>query len=118
MGRRVLIVDDNQDIRTAVRHLLESQNRFEICGEAVDGKDAIAKAEALNPDLIVLDLSMPVMNGMEAARILSQTKPNVPIILFTLHGDLAIQAAALKLGIRAVVSKTEMSGLLSQALEA
>jgi two-component system, chemotaxis family, chemotaxis protein CheY len=115
MAKRVLIVDDNRDIRMAVRQLLEAHGQFEVCGEAANGKEAIAKANLLNPDLMVLDLSMPVMNGMEAARVLKKTKPALPIILFTLHGDLALQSAASELGIRAVVSKTEMNGLVTQA---
>jgi len=116
MAKRVLIVDDNNEIRLAVRRLLEAHGQFEVCGEAADGKDAIAKADQLNPDLMVLDFSMPVMNGIEAARVLRKTKPALPIILFTLHGDLALQAAASKLGIRAVISKTEMNGLVNQAV--
>jgi DNA-binding NarL/FixJ family response regulator len=108
------IVDDNKDIRRAVRHLFETHDNFEVCGEAVNGKDAIAKTEQLNPDLIVLDLSMPVMNGMEAARAIRERKPATPIILFTLHGDLALQSAASAIGIRAVVAKTELENLVTQ----
>lgn len=113
--RRVLVVDDNKDIRRAVRNLLETHDHFEVCGEAVDGRDAIVKTEQLDPDLIVLDLSMPVMNGMDAARAIKKNKPATPIILFTLHGDAGIQSAAIAIGIRAVVAKTDLDDLVAQA---
>src|ERR1700692_4378898 len=85
MSKCILIVDDNLPIRKSIRRFLESETDFEVCGEAVDGLDAIEKARELNPDLIILDLSMPRMNGAAAASVLKRTMPHVPIILFTMY---------------------------------
>jgi two-component system nitrate/nitrite response regulator NarL len=79
---RVLLVDDNATIREAVRPLFDSHPYFVVCGEAEHGRDALEKAPTLRPDLIVIDLSMPVMNGLEAAPLLIKILPNVWIILF------------------------------------
>ena len=76
----VLIVDDYAAIRRAIRVGLERHSEFSVCGEAVDGLDAIEKATKLKPDFILLDLSMPRMNGMEAASILKRLMPNVLIV--------------------------------------
>src|SRR5207244_13256303 len=85
MNRSVLIVDDNAIFRRAVRHVFMSQEDFAVCGEAENGRDAIEKAQALHPDLIVMDLAMPVMGGIDAARVMSRLMPNVQ--LFALSGD-------------------------------
>ena len=87
----ILIVDDSAVIRRAIRSFLQSRPGFEVCGEAADGIEALAKAEELKPDLIVLDFSMPKMNGLEAAAALQKIMPKVPIILYTFHKD-AVQA--------------------------
>jgi len=68
MAKCILIVDDSEVIRTATRHFLEDETDFTVCGEAIDGLDAIGKVRHLSPDLIVLDLAMPRMNGLQAAR--------------------------------------------------
>ena len=116
MQSSILIVDDNPTIRNAVRRGFEGRNGFEVCGEAVDGLDAIEKARQLKPDLIILDFSTPVMNGLEAAAVLSRESPAVPLILFTMHADVAASEARLA-GISAVVSKDQGSeGLVSWAL--
>jgi CheY-like chemotaxis protein len=78
----ILLVDDSAVIRAATRHFLDSQPGFSVCGEAIDGLDALEKAQNLNPDLIILDLAMPRMNGLQAARKLRALMNNVPIILF------------------------------------
>ena len=101
----VLIVDDQAAIRTAVRDLFESRFESVKCGEAENGAEAIVKAQKLKPDLIVLDLSMPVMNGFEAAKVLQKILPRVPVVLLTAHHMEATKRAALELGIRAVFSK-------------
>lgn len=101
----VLIVDDQAVVRAAVRDLFESHSGFEVCGEAENGADAIVKARALKPDLIILDLSMPLMNGFDAARTLRQILPDVPVFLLTAHHSEATKQAALDVGIRAVFSK-------------
>ena len=101
----VLIVDDHAAIRIAVRDLFESSLGPIVCGEAENGADALLKAEELHPDLIILDLSMPVMNGFEVAKILHDTLPSVPIFLLTAHYMEATVQAALRIGIRAAFSK-------------
>ena len=117
MHSSILIVDDNPTIRQAVRRGFEGRNGFEVCGEAVDGLDAIEKARQLKPDLIVLDFSMPVMNGLEAAAVLSREMPSVPLILFTMHVGAVVASEARSAGISAVVSKDQGSdGLVNQAL--
>src|SRR5215471_2546946 len=103
----ILIVDDNDSIRWAVRACLQLRTTLEICGEAVDGVDAIEKAEQLNPDLILLDLSMPKMNGAETASVLKRRMPNIPIILFTLYDEAMGKSLASVLGVDLVLPKTE-----------
>jgi DNA-binding NarL/FixJ family response regulator len=111
--KNILIVDDHAYIRKTIRDCLESQTGFNVCGEAVDGLDAIQKAASLNPDLIILDLKMPRMNGLDAARILKQILPSAPIILFALNADTVRPSEVTDLGIRAVLSKTDDLGLLT-----
>ena len=106
MPHCVLIVDDNIQLRRVIRGLVESAG-LEACGEAVDGLDAIDKARELKPDLIILDLSMPRMNGIDAARELSEICPDVPIVLYTMHADVIGRAGELPIGVTAVVAKTE-----------
>jgi chemotaxis response regulator CheB len=81
----VLIVDDYPAVRSAIRAGLERYSGFFICGEAVDGVDAIEKATKLKPDLILLDLSMPRMNGMETASVLKRLMPQVRIVAFSMY---------------------------------
>ena len=104
MPKCILIVDDNASVRRLLRAAFE-QPGWEVCGEAVNGRDAIEKARELKPDLIVLDLAMPVMNGLEAAPVLRRMLPTVRIILFTLYGSEDLEHAASSAGITAVVSK-------------
>jgi CheY-like chemotaxis protein len=104
--KRILIVDDNAAIRTVSRFLFDVPG-FEVCGEAVDGADAIKKAQDLCPDLIVLDLSMPEMNGLETARELADLMPKIPLIMFTNHMGEIVEEECRKVGVRAVMSKSE-----------
>jgi two-component system nitrate/nitrite response regulator NarL len=83
----ILICDDNPTIRYLLRVFVESQTPFKVCGEADNGTAAIQKARLLQPDLVLLDLSMPVMTGAEAAVILKRTVPQMKIILFSMHMD-------------------------------
>ena len=111
MTKHILLVDDSEVIRIATRHFLESQPGLAVCGEAVDGIEALEKARELRPDLIIVDLSMPRMNGLDTARALRVMMRNVPIILFTWYAD-AVQAGdAAAAGISAVVSKTNPAAL-------
>jgi DNA-binding NarL/FixJ family response regulator len=106
----ILIVDDNPSIRYLLRVYVESKTGFAVCGEAGHGVEAIEKARELQPDLIILDLSMPVMNGAEAAVVLKRTMPQVKIILFTMHADHVGKALGAAVGIDLTLSKSD--GLL------
>jgi two-component system, chemotaxis family, chemotaxis protein CheY len=110
--KTVLIVDDNAFIRQALCELFKREADFEVCGEAENGKDAIKKAQDLCPDLIVLDLSMPVMNGFDAARVLKRLMPTVPLIMYSAFGDKLAEKQARLIGISEVVSKAEHAGVL------
>jgi DNA-binding NarL/FixJ family response regulator len=111
MPKRILLADDNEDMRKVTRWFLESQPTCEVCGEAVNGVDAIEKARTLSPDLILLDYSMPAMNGIEVGAVLRVMLPEVPIILFTSQDTWEIKSAAISVGIRAVVPKTDIGRL-------
>lgn len=114
---RVLLVDDSAAARRIVRVLLEDNAGFEVCGEAENGREGIEKAQELRPDLIVMDLSMPVMNGMDATRAIRRIMPNVPIVLLSGHRDLLTLNEAHSVGISVVLSKTDMSMLVEAARE-
>jgi DNA-binding NarL/FixJ family response regulator len=118
MPRRIFIVDDNLGVRRSLRSFFDSQTGFEVCGEAADGFDAIEKAKEANPDLIVLDFSMPELNGRDTAAILSPLIPEVPIILFTAFDTAVRHSDAYAYGISAVVSKTESLNALADQVQA
>jgi two-component system, NarL family, nitrate/nitrite response regulator NarL len=114
--KRVLLVDDNATVRGAVRPLFDSHPNFEVCGEAEHGREAVEKAPNLRPDLILLDLSMPVMNGLEAAPLLLKILPNVWLILFTAHDGPEVSRLSRAAGIHAVVPKSKaVTHLIAQA---
>lgn len=116
MPKRVLIVDDSPSVRKVVCGLLTFEG-FSVCGEAGDGAQAIEKAREVEPDIIVLDFAMPVMDGIHAAKALQQIMPHVPLILFTAHASSALEEDALAAGIAAVVSKEDTSAIVSKAHE-
>jgi len=103
----ILIVDDHAAIRRALRLAFERQPGFTVCGEAEDGFDAIGKAKKLSPDLIVLDLRMPVMDGLEAARELKRLFPQIPLMMLTCYHSSAAEREAKASGVSAVFSKPE-----------
>jgi DNA-binding NarL/FixJ family response regulator len=105
MTRTVLIADDNAFVRQALCELFEREGDFEVCGEAEDGRQAIAAATCLHPDLVVLDISMPIMNGFDAARVLRTLLPTLAIILYSAGVDKALELQARSIGVSEVVSK-------------
>jgi CheY-like chemotaxis protein len=105
--RRILVADDNPLIRKMLCELFKDHEFLEICDEAVDGHDAIEKVKKHQPDLIILDLSMPKMDGLQAAIAICKILPNVPIILFTMYANVIRQTDAKVSGITRVVSKNE-----------
>src|SRR5258707_5149926 len=108
---RILVVDDGDMVRNIIEIFLEHAG-FEVYGEAADGVEAIEQAKKLKPDLIVLDLSMPRMNGAEAGSVLTTTMPEVPIILITLYQNVLGSALASAVGVKAVIDKTDGMGKL------
>jgi len=112
MAKTVLIVDDNEIIRRGLRELFTAEPDFDVCGEAENGREAIEKAQELHPDLIVLDLSMPVMNGIDAARVLRKLMPTLPLIIFSEYSDVLSEAEARSAGVSALVSKSEHVSVL------
>ena len=110
--KRVLLVDDNSAVRSLVRQLFELEPDFEISGEAENGRDAVEKAENLKPDVIILDLSMPVMTGLDAAPLIRKLLPDTRIILFTVQEGSEVERLARAAGINAVVSKNQAASKL------
>jgi NarL family two-component system response regulator LiaR len=102
---QILIADDNVVARNMLRTLLELQPDWKVCGEAANGKEAVQKAAELKPDIVILDLAMPVMDGLNAAREIVSSSPAVPILLHTNHCFPSLEMEAKKNGIREVVSK-------------
>src|SRR5260370_8084791 len=88
--KTVLVVDDVESERTAVRTAIESRTKFRVCGEASNGVEAIRQANELRPDLVLMDLSMPQMNGLEAAKVLMITMQTHPLLLLPLHADVTV----------------------------
>ncbi len=113
---RILIVDDHPTIRKVLRSLFES-NGFEVCGEAINGVDGIEKARELRPDLVLLDLSMPVMDGLAAARQLNELMPEVRLMMLTNHADSILETDALNVGIRRLILKDRASDMLIAAAQ-
>jgi DNA-binding NarL/FixJ family response regulator len=118
MTKFVLLVDDNHLIRRALRAFLESEPDFEVIGEAEHGREAIEKAITFRPHLIILDFSMPVMNGLEAARILLQMFPTVVLVLFTNYATESLEEHARRAGIHAVVPKNQAARHLMPTIRA
>lgn len=111
MPRRVLIADDSATIRRVVRSHLQQNSDWQVCGEAEDGAIAVDLVRKLKPDAVVLDFSMPTLNGLDAAQRIAVMSPNTRVVLFTAHdsGILRVQAAAA--GIKAVVPKDGKASL-------
>ncbi len=119
MHNSILIVDDSIVIRRALRLLFESLPGWEVCGEASNGREGIEKAQQLKPDVMVLDMSMPEMDGIAAAKILKATMPALPIIMFTNFAeDQFLKREVLDAGITQVVSKPNSQALVQAVREA
>jgi two-component system response regulator NreC len=114
---RILIVDDSDFARTGLKVLLAGRSDCEICGEANDGKQAVMKAIDLNPDMVILDYSMPGMDGLHVAQEIYKALPATHILICTLFPSRELEREAMKYGIRHVISKAEMSKTLVAVLE-
>ena len=115
MPKTVLVADDSEMIRKLLCKLFEAEENYDLCAEAKNGEEAISLAVIHKPDLIILDVSMPVMDGLQAARKLKQIMPHVPIMLFTQH----VEAVALSpdLKVERVVAKTELMSIMGHVRE-
>ena len=114
MSAQILIVDDSAFLRRSIRSSIEQNPDWQVCGEAENGQIAIEKTKELRPDLIILDLAMPIMNGLDAARHIAGIAPGVAIVLFTMHGSKELSKHAELIGIKQVLSKS--SGGIEQLL--
>jgi DNA-binding NarL/FixJ family response regulator len=113
MAIRILIADDDLSIRRLLRRLIESHHDWSVCGDAKDGNEAVRKADQLSPDVIVLDLAMPEMNGLQAAREISRNSPELPMLLLTVQqvsNELNNEAA--HAGFKGAVSKSTGSEVI------
>lgn len=113
---RVLIVDDNAYVRQSVRWTIEHDLEWQVCGEAANGAEGISAAAQTKPDIVVLDLSMPVMNGIEAARQLKRLMPRTHLLMFTSFVTPTLEEAARDVGIEAFVAKSDGAAVLQQSL--
>lgn len=115
---RILIVDDHEIFRRGLRSLLESRKDLDITGEAVNGIEAVEKAKELQPDIVVMDVSMPQMDGLQAARIIRGDRPEAKILILSQHDSPHMLAAALDAGASAYVTKSQVARSLFTALDA
>ena len=113
---RILIADDHEALRRGLRSALLGAG-WQVCGEAADGKQAIEKTKELKPDLVLLDLSMPVMSGHEAAREILKNNPGVKIVVFTMHESQQVRDALNKIGVHALAVKSAPLSLLLDTIQ-
>jgi DNA-binding NarL/FixJ family response regulator len=114
---RILIADDHEVVRSGLRSIIEAQPRWEIVGEAVDGKDAVRKAVDLKPDVAILDYSLPLINGVEATRQIVARSPGIEIMIFTMHDSETLIFDLLKAGARGYLLKSDAGRFLISAIE-
>lgn len=105
MSYRILLVDDNSQVREFLRSCIESRTDWQICGEAENGQIAVEKVAELRPDIVILDLQMPVMDGFVAARHIKLISPNIGIVMVTLHSCEQVIRDAAQIGVKYVISK-------------
>jgi len=117
MGERILLVDDHEVILEGIRTLVERSGReWEICGIARNGQESVEMARVLKPDVMVLDISMPVMNGIEAAKAILQADKHAKILLFTMHDSERMVSEAKSVGARGYVVKSQAARSLIRAI--
>ena len=104
---RILIVDDHEVMRGGLRSLLGSLPEWEVCGEAVDGVEAVEKAKELKPDVVVLDINMPILNGLEAVRLIRKEVPQTQVVMLSRYEAAEMRAKALEAGAREYVPKSQ-----------
>ena len=115
---QILIADDREAIRKQVSLILTSRPGLEVCAEAADGKEAVEKTRELNPDLVILDITMPILNGLDAARMIRGFAPDIPILVLTVHKSRQLMQEAQKIGVQGYITKAEASQTLLHAVDA
>jgi DNA-binding NarL/FixJ family response regulator len=115
---RILIADDHEVARRGIRALLESHPGWEVCGEAKDGREAVELASRTNPDLVLLDIGMPNLNGLEAARQVLAESPDIAILILTMHDSDQVVREVLRAGARGFLLKSDAGRDLVAAVEA
>jgi len=118
MSSKILIVDDHEVVRQGIRTILRARPHWEICGEAINGRDAIEKARNLDPDVIIMDITMPEMSGIEATREISKLKLRASVLVFTMHESKNLATTVQDAGARGFVLKSHAARDLLDALEA
>ena len=113
---KIIVVDDHAVIRRGVQGILRSFPEWELCGEAADGQEAIRLAQAVKPEIIIMDVSMPGLNGLEATRIIRNILPETKILLLTLHSSTELVRSAFRAGARGYVLKSDAEHELVRAL--
>jgi two-component system, NarL family, nitrate/nitrite response regulator NarL len=114
---RVLVADDHEVMRLGIRNLLEVQPGWSVCAEANNGQEALEKTLQFNPDVIIMDISMPVMNGLEAASLITKKQPQIPVILFSLNLSDDLYRHYKTDGIRGAVAKADAARDLVLAVQ-
>lgn len=114
---KILVADDHEVMRLGIRNLLEAQDHWTVCAEASNGKEAVDKTFQCHPDVVILDITMPTMNGFEAASHISASYPDIPIILFSLHLSDDMMSSLKHASIRGAVSKSEAGRDLVDAVD-
>src|ERR1700693_5940886 len=114
---RILIADDHDLLRRGVRALLQSHAGWEICGEATTGREAVTKAEELKPDIVILDISMPDLNGVEAARRIRKVSANTEVLVLSMHYSDQLIREIVDAGVRGYIVKSDSDGDLIIAVE-
>lgn len=109
---RILVVDDNPSVRRYLRGLLEQHDGWRVCDEARNGREAVERFQQIRPDIVVLDFQMPEMNGLDAARIITQLSPETPILMVTLYLSKQLSDEARQAGIRGTCAKTDVSAVV------
>src|SRR5205085_7493090 len=117
MALRILVVDDHAVVRRGVRSLLESQEGWEVCGEATNGRDAVELSKRLRPDVVVMDLSLPGLNGLDATRQILQQAPGTEVLVLTMHHSEELARDVLQAGARGYVLKRDADEDLIAAVE-
>jgi DNA-binding NarL/FixJ family response regulator len=115
---RCLLVDDHESVRMGVTAILSSRPNIEVCGEAANGLEAVGKARELKPDLIIMDVNMPVLDGIHSAKEIRVFLPEVPILFFSMHDGVYLVHEAKMAGVQGFVNKTEARATLLDAVDA